>query len=256
MNIAVHDAELFFLIFLRLNGLFLFVPIFNSKNTPFSAKIGISFFLAAIVFLWVPLPSRASFDTLGYCFAIVREVSVGAVIGLMVNLVFCGVRLAGNMISVQMGLGVANIYDPEYGGTADLMAQAKGLLVLMIFLSVNGPHWLIEAIVRSYDLIPLGGMQFSSNLAGKLMSLFGSLFVIAVRIGGPIIVSLWLVSLILGILGRLVPQMNVFMLEFPSKILVGLLAMIVCLPYFHTVFGRILGQFWQELAGVIRMMAG
>lgn len=223
---------MFLLIFLRVGAILLTVPIFGSKNIPILFKAGLSF---AISLLLYPILNLDKFPVqlgaLSFGLGVISEVILGTIIGLSVRMVFAGMQLAGQLVGFQMGLAMANIIDPASSEQIPLLGELNNLLALLIFLAINAHHWFLRAMVDSFRLVPPFSFQFSSSLMDQLVALGGSMFVIAIKVGAPVIAALFLTTVAFGVAARAVPQMNIFFVAMPLKILVGLLFLSFSLPY-------------------------
>lgn len=223
---------MFLLIFLRVGAILLTVPIFGSKNIPILFKAGLSF---AISLLLYPILNLDKFPVqlgaLSFGLGVISEVILGTIIGLSVRMVFAGMQLAGQLVGFQMGLAMANIIDPASSEQIPLLGELNNLLALLIFLAINAHHWFLRAMVDSFRLVPPFSFQFSSSLMDQLVALGGSMFVIAIKVGAPVIAALFLTTVAFGVAARAVPQMNIFFVAMPLKILVGLLFLGFSLPY-------------------------
>jgi len=183
-----------------------------------------------------------------------KEVLVGLILGFLASLIFAGVELAGQLISMQMGFGIVNVYDPQTSRQIPIVGQFYSYVAMMIFLAINGHHFLLEGIFQSFKTIPLSMATFRSSLVELNMSIAGTIFVSAIKIGVPVIVALLLTSIALGLVARAVPQMNVFFVGMPLKIGMGLLALAFSLPLFAYVFRYIFIQFQTDFFKVLRLL--
>ena len=213
----------FVLVFFRIGGIIVFVPFYNHRI--FSSPIKIS--LALIVsFITFPLLAVQTFtpprEVIGLILAVLSELMIGFVIGYAAQLLFTGVQFAGELISLQMGLGLANLLDPVFGEQSTVMSQLYNLFALLIFVSLNGHHFLLRAAIQTFDFVPLGGFHYSTDLGRHLLILFGNIFTIAFHISAPVFIALFLSYMAMGLISRTIPQMNVFMVSPPLQIMVGL----------------------------------
>ena len=142
------------------------------------------------------------------------------------------IQMAGQVAGYQMGLAIANIMDPATSLQVPILAQAYNLMAMLIFLAIDAHHWFFRSLVESFNLLPLFHFRLSSSVISHLVDTAGAMFVIAVKVGAPVIVVLILTSVAFGLLARTVPQMNIFIVAIPLKIIVGLLFVFFSLPYF------------------------
>ena len=232
VSIPIADLQVFFLIFLRVGAVLMSMPILKSKSIPVLFKMGLA--LAASILLF-PLLEPAAFAVPGhlssYAVGAIGEILLGISIGMAVNLIFVGLQMAGQISGYQMGLAIAHVMDPSAGEQVPLLSQFYQLFAFLIFLTLNVHHWFLRALAGSFELIPPFGFRFSGSLIDQLMGIAGNMFVIAVKVGAPIIAALLLISIAFGLIARTVPQMNILFVAMPLKILIGLLFIGFSLPY-------------------------
>ena len=145
-----------------------------------------------------------------------QEVLTGLLIGFAMGLVFAGVRAAGELIGFDLGLSIATAFDPETGSN-NIVGAFLYLVMLLVFILVNGHHFVLQALVLSYDAIPIGGFTLSGPVADQLLGMTGIIFIVGVKCAAPIIVASFLMNVALAILSRVAPQVNVFMVEFSGE---------------------------------------
>ena len=223
----------FVLVLMRVAGLFLTAPVFSSRQIPVLVKASWVLLTAFLIFPVISLPSQnLPAPGLPLGFAVVRELLVGFSIGLGATLVFTGIQLAGQIIDIQMGLGMVNIIDPVTSAQVSVMGQFYFMVATLVYLSADGHHLLLRGIVDSFGAVPLAGAHFTPALGSKMMDLFAQVFFIAFRVGAPVIGALFITNMTLGIIARTVPQMNVFIVGMPLGLAVGLVITAFSMGFF------------------------
>jgi flagellar biosynthetic protein FliR len=231
-DLTANQLGGFILVFMRSSGIFFLTPVIGSKNVPVQIKIGLSLFLAIVAFPFIKLPTSLNLDSpIMFALAIGKELSVGLLIGYVGLLFFSAILIAGQLIDLQMGFGLVNVIDPMQQIQVPVMGQLKYLIAVLIFLSINGHHWFITALSKSFQLVPIGTFSFTPRLTMAAISSFTEVFALALKLCAPIVATLLLVDIALGILARTMPQMNVFIVGFPVKIAMGLATFILILPF-------------------------
>jgi flagellar biosynthesis protein FliR len=241
---AVDQFLLFTLVFIRMSGLVFFCPFFDETGRPIQVKIGLSALLALLVMGFAGLTAPAGFTPLGwglggYLRAAVQEFGVGFLVGLVANLVLQGVQLAGQHIGRDMGLDIANLIDPEQDIEISVISQLKMMLFLAVFVGLDGHHVFVRAVARSYEIVPMTGLAISWEALALLVKEFGFLWTISLELAAPVIASGLLTNLILGIVGRTVPQMNIFIVGFPVRIVLGFAVILLTLGMMAGVADRL-----------------
>ncbi|KYD09410.1 MAG: flagellar type III secretion system protein FliR [Caldibacillus debilis] len=210
----------FFLIFARVSSFFFTVPVFSYRTVPAPVKIGISFCLSYIAYFAVMAEPVQFNET--YVLLLLKEIVIGLALGLLASIMFSAVQVAGGFIDFQMGFSIANVIDPQTGAQTPIMGQYLYIFAILFLLATDGHHLLIDGIYYSFRFIRPDQFvnPFSDeNVAELAVKSFAVMFGIALQISVPIVASLFLVDVALGILARTVPQLNVFVVGLPLKIL-------------------------------------
>ncbi len=257
LGITQQDFILFLLVFTRVTTAFVIFPVFNSSMIPIQAKIGGALF---ITLLLLPLINHnikitPPPDMTHIIFSISREVLVGLILGFLSSLIFIAIEIAGQLMSMQMGFGIVNVYDPDSNQQVPVVGQFYMLLSLMIFLAIDGHLFLLEGLNKSFAVVPLMRSNFHSALTEMFVTIGGGLFISAIKIGIPVIVTLTLTNIALGLVARAVPQMNVFFVGMPLNIGMGLLAMAFSLPLFAYLFRNIYVHFQNDFFKVLQILS-
>ena len=249
--------EQFLLVFGRISGLFLSAPIYASRQIPAQVKVLLALTLAAMMSPTVSAPYKTAIDSTGmFMLALLVEMVTGYAIGLVAYLVFAGIQLAGQLIDMQMGFGIVNVVDPQSGTQLPLIGSFNYLLALLIYLGMNGHHWLLMAIHQSYQFIPVMGPNFGAGFTHYLMQLGAQMFVIALKVAAPIVTAIFIADIALGFMARTVPQMNVFLIGIPLKILAGFIMLLVFLPVYIWLLQVLFSDFFSCLDRVIILLTG
>lgn len=229
--ISVVDFVRFSLSFIRLGTFMALVPLFGMRNVPMMVKLG---FAALCSLVAMPsLDAMWNLESWGVLALLAfHEVIIGFVLALVVTLVFSIVNFAGHYVDTPIGFGMASVFDPAIGGQVPVFSQFYYIMAVLIFLGVDAHLWVIQAVRYSFDLVPFGGfLQFEPTFT-LIMDLVKNIFVIGIQIALPITATILLTDIGLGIVIRAVPQINVFVLGFPIKIMVGLVVVFFGLPSF------------------------
>ena len=237
----VPKISVLLLIFVRVSAFFVTIPLFSYKTIPSQLKIVLAFVLSWMMYYTF---SIEAFTINGdYLLLVLKEAVVGLVLGLVVYIVFSAVQIAGGFIDFQMGFAMANIVDPQTGAQSPLMGQLFNFLLLLVFLAINGHHLVLDGIFYSYQFMPID--QFFPKFGDAesieyIMKLFVAVFAIAFQMSAPIIATLFLVTLALGITGKTVPQLNIFVVGFPIKIAVGFILLITMMGVMVEVMEKVI----------------
>jgi flagellar biosynthesis protein FliR len=255
LQVSYPQVQLFLLVFLRVTAIVMSLPIFSGNNVPNMFKAGLSIAVALALFPVIDLtilPEMTGwiFLTLG----VISEVLLGLSVGLAIRLIMAGIQMAGQVSGYQMGLAIANIMDPATSMQTPILAQAFNLMAMLIFLAIDAHHWFFRALADSFAIIPPFEFVLSASFIGYLMEMAGTMFIIALKIGAPVIVVLILTSVSFGLMARTVPQMNIFIVAMPLKIVVGLLFVVFSLPHLQPYLRELFDGFGAGLVPLLRLM--
>ncbi len=200
------------------------IPVINSKQAPIQVRIGLAFATTLLLFpLMAKYSPKIDFTLIQFAIIIIKEVLIGLLLGLVSLLIFTAVSFGGTIIGYQMGFAAANIFDPQTTQQLSIMSQFSNIIAFLIFLTLNLHHIFFQVIVDSYILLPPGSLNLSGQAVPLLINLAGHMFALSVTLSAPVLALLLISNLVLGILARVFPQLNVFLLSFPMNIGISLL---------------------------------
>ncbi len=219
------EAQKFVLVFVRVTAILWLLPLFQSRSVSVTYKAGLALIIAFLLFPSVSAPDLRG-DGYLMLLAVGQEMLIGLSIGFFVRVLFAMVSAAGEVISMQSGLSFARSMDSSQMASVTVIEQFQSLLAMMIFLGIDGHHTVIKGISTSLRQVPPGSIVVRPELFQYLVGSVNGLFSASLRICAPVVATLFLTDLALGILARLIPQVNVFIEGASIKILItlGLLA--------------------------------
>ncbi len=257
--INVADIGHFFLILTRVATMIFFFPVLSNQAVPRTLKAAFSLIVALLFFNVVPelagtpLFSRALLEI---SIALLREMVIGLLVSLLASLVFAAVQTAGQMIGFQMSFAVANVVDPVTSLQVPLIAQFYYMLAMLLFLAFGAHRWVFKALAESFNLIPLAGFTPGENLFELMLTYSSAIFSTAVKIAAPLMAALLLSDVSLGVVARTAPQMNIFIVGMPLKILLGMLLMGYSFPYLATMLGGLYRLLFNDIMFLLRASGG
>lgn len=237
--IPVEQFQLFLIATSRVAGFIGATPVFSSAQTPMRVKTALVFVLALLLFpLTTGSIEKVDFSPLPFGLLMVGELLLGLLIGLTARLIFTAVEFGATVIGFQMGFAAANVFDPQNERQVALISQFQNVFAILIFLAINGHHIFIRATLLSYELLPPGDFNYAGQAIPFLMELAAHMFAIGVQFSAPVLAVLLLSGLILGILARVFPQLNVFLLSFPINIGTAFIVIALTLPLISILIRR------------------
>ncbi|RUM47738.1 MAG: flagellar biosynthetic protein FliR [Desulfocapsa sp.] len=217
--LPIDKFQIFLVCLARIAGFVGGIPVFMGNQTPVQIKAGLVFMTALLLFpVMEPTMGTVSFGTIEFLLLMVAEVMLGGMIALIARMVFTAVEYGGTVIGYQMGFAAANIFDPQNERQLPLISQFQNVFAILIFLAIDGHHVFFQVAVESYKILPPGGFNISGEAIPYLLTLSSKIFILGIQFSAPILAVLLLSGLILGILARVFPQLNVFLLSFPLNI--------------------------------------
>jgi flagellar biosynthetic protein FliR len=253
LQIALPQFQVFVVILIRVGGILAAWPILGSRVIPLQIKMGLVLMLAIVLFPIVRVPALPA-DLLKLSAGMSGEFLIGLVIGLAVRFVFAGIELAGELIGTQMGLSMIQLFDPMSQHQVPVVSQFQSVLASLIFLALNVQATVVRVVADSFELIPPFGARLSPEILSEVLRLSQGLFVIAVKLAAPVVTVVLLVNLGLAVMGRSVPQLNVFVTSFPITIAAGLLVMGAALPYGANLLELEYGRLYETVHEVMRAL--
>ena len=225
-------------------------PILGSQNVPIQLKAGLSFLLAILLFPLIPIQidNSYTFTLLIFAFIVIKEIFVGLSIGFASSLLFVSVQFAGRLVDTEMGFAMVQLIDPFTDAEATVTGQFQILIFSIIFLLINGHYFMLIAVKKSFEVIPLFTAQIpDSDTANLFVSMVGNVFVLAVRLAAPVFCVLLLTTVALGVIARTVPQINIFFVGLPLKIGLGLITLAIVLPVLAALFRHMVDLLVRDL---------
>lgn len=252
MNIHFETAWVLvvFLVSVRLGMVFLLTPIFAAAQVPVQVRILFVFALSAVVVGGMGIaPAHLNLVSGDLFLAVISEAVIGGLFAFGILAAFGAFLLAGRILDVQMGFGVASLVDPATRNPGSVLGIFLNLLALMLFFAVDGHHWLIRGLFYSFQQIPPGSL-FTQIKLSALIAQFGIMFVYGMVIISPALFAILLIDIGLAMMARTMPQVNIFIVSLPIKIFTGLAMLAISLNYLGPVIGKVhqsIFTYWQEL---------
>ncbi len=229
VHLGLPQFQTFLVLLFRMVGVLAALPILGGRAVPPAVKLALALALSLVltpILRFGPIPTDPVLMGAGAAL----EFLLGFVLGLVVRLLFSAFELAGELIGTQMGFSVLHLFDPLSSHQVPVIGQLHVLLASLVFLSMNAHMLLVQAIASSYEVLPPMGIGLSTELADAVLRLAQHMFLTALKIAAPVLAMIMLVNLAMAVLGRAIPQINVFIMSFPLTIACGLAVIGLSLP--------------------------
>ena len=221
----------FILVLARVSPMFLLAPPFNSTMVPARARLiiacGISVGLAPLALHGLAIPSEA----IKIAGLALKEILVGLGFAFSIACLFAAVDAAGSMIDTQIGMNFGSLINPVDSTQSGSISQLYSMVGILVFIAIDGEDWVIRGLSRTYELVPMLSTPSISKLTQAATAAFAGIFTAALEVAGPVLLALILTDVAFGVVSRVVPQLNIFAVGFPMKMIVGLLVVAACLPF-------------------------
>jgi flagellar biosynthesis protein FliR len=224
---ALNFVPVFLLALFRVGGMMMFAPLFGSAKIPRRVRALLAIILALGVAPAVVVPSVLPTTPWGLAIGIGGEMVFGLVVGTVMSLVFIAVQWAGEIIGQQMGFNLSEVFDPQFGSSSSLIGDMYFMLLLVIFLCLRGHHAMLQGLVASFAVLPPLSVGMSAGLLSSLAGTLEWATVLAFQLAAPMLVSMLIVDLVLGFLGKTMPQMNIMTAGLSIRSFAGMLVLIV-----------------------------
>lgn len=256
LSFSMSELEYFLFVLMRIASFVFVAPFFSTKGIPNNVKIALSVFIAYVMYNFGPEHIYPEYNTiLGFATVVLKEVSVGLLIGLAAQLCTSIVLFAGRIIDMEVGLSMANVFDPTTNEQASITGAILQYGVMLILYTTGLHRYLLKAMMETFILIPVGGARINTDqLLESLIAFLGDYIVIGFRICLPVFASITLMNIVLGLLAKLAPQMNMFSVGIQLKLLAGLSVIMVTITLLPDVCNFITTQMQQMIVSMVEGM--
>lgn len=253
IQILLPQFQAFLVLVSRIGGLLAALPVFSGRTIPVKVKLGLVLTLSLMLAPSIPMPT-VSLDPMILVGGMLSEMTIGVTIGLAVRLMFGALEVAGELLGIQMGFGAVHLFDPTTSHQTPMIAQFFTMLASLVFLSLNAHLFAMATIIHSYEAIPAFGAHLSSHLGEEILLLSQRMFTIGLKLAAPVLITILLINVLMALLGRAVPQVQVFVLSFPITIAGGLLVLSLGMPFTVALIGSEFEQLQLTIEALLRSL--
>lgn len=252
MNVSftVEQVEFYLLILVRISAFVVSAPFLSNSGVPRKVKAGIAAFLgimAANFTEYVPLTYTG---VLGFAGLVIKEMAIGLSLGYIANICTYIVNFSGQMIDMEIGFSMATVLDPASKLQSTLTSNFYSYMVMFMMFVTNMHYYIIEAILDSIRLVPVGQVELNAEAYKVVAQFITDYFIIGFRIILPVFAAILLINVVLGVLVRVAPQMNMFVIGMQLKVFVGLIILLIVIEMLPTVSDFI----FEEIKTMMRLM--
>ena len=236
----------FTMVLTRISAFFLVLPVFGWITIPVRIKVGLTVLIAIFFSTITPLPIGVrQVGVLEAILLLANEATYGLALGLIANCLFATVKFSGRFIERQMGLAMAEVLDPLTGESAQILGSLLEMIFAILFLSANGHHLFLRIISRSYEAFPAGSIPTVTVLLNGVTKAGSTMLIAGLKLAAPMLAAFILLLVVLAVLARMVPEMNILFISMPLRVAMGLFMAIIFLPFigsFVSEFAEMMGR--------------
>lgn len=254
MDLTFEKLEFFFAILVRISAFIMTAPFFSQRTVPVRVKAALSFFLSVIVFNMTEYTPIGDGFSIGYAVIIIEEFLIGATLGYTANLCMYVLDLAGTLIDTEIGFSMVNVLNPASNIQTSVTGSMLTYFVMLIMLVTRMYYFIISAIADTFDFLPVGRVQLPSNIYLVVVKFIKEYFILGFRIVLPVFATILVVNVVLGVLAKVAPQMNMFVIGIQLKLLVGLIVLLILIGMLPSITDFIYNEMKYVLNDVVKIM--
>lgn len=246
----------FLLMLVRVSGIFLISPFFGSMNISIYFRVGTALAITILLFpvvdgLGTPYVPE---NVIMFGVTALSELFIGWLIGFVAYISFAAITMAGKVMDMQVGFAIVNVVDPTSGQQIPLIGSFLYNLAVIVLLATNGHHMILAALVESFRVVPIAGMEGNLSLAMLMANFTGTIFLTGMKIAMPITFAILLTNVGLGILSRTMPQMNIFVVGIPMQLMIGITVLSMIIPFYVLFLDVLFNEMYGNISLAIRAL--
>lgn len=250
-----EHMEYLLLILVRITSFVSLAPFFNQSGVPVRIKLGFSVFVSVLLYYVLPMQKITYNGVIEYATLILKESAAGMLLGFSTFICIMIIQFSGKLIDIEIGLSMAQIFDPTTKTQTSVVGSFYYYAFLLLMMVSNMHLYLLGAIVDSFTLIPIGGIRVGSTMYDTMLGFINNYFIIGFRLILPVFATTLLLNCILGIIAKVAPQMNMFVIGIQLKVIVGLVVIFVTISLIplmsNFIFDQMKMMIKQMLQGMI-----
>ncbi|MCR5683855.1 MAG: flagellar biosynthetic protein FliR [Lachnospiraceae bacterium] len=239
---------------MRIGGFIYTAPFYGLKNVPVRVKVGFSVLISIILMTVLPYEPLSYTGVIGFALLIAGETLAGVVLGFLANIVYQILAFSGQLLDLEIGFSMVNEMDPVTSAQVTVSGNFYSYAVMLMLMITYMHHYLIEALIDTYKIIPLGQVAFNPLIYTVAAKFMAEYFILAFRIILPVFAAMLIVNTILAILAKVAPQMSLFVIGVQLKVLIGLAVMVIMIKMLPGISELIFGKMMEMIRDAINYM--
>lgn len=255
MAFTIENIEFFLLILVRISGFIFSAPFFSLPNVPRRVQIGLSFFIAVVMYGSLDKYTLEYSGVIGYAGLVIVEFVIGVILGFFMSCCILILGFSGQIIDMEIGFSMANVMNPTTNMNTTVTGNLYTYFIMLILLATDLYRYILRAMIDAFTYIPVGKAVFDIRIYTVMVTLIKDYFIIGFRIVLPIFAAMLIVNVVLGVLAKVAPQMNMFVIGMQLKIFVGLVLLALAAKYIPTVADMIYEEMKLLVNDAVKYMA-
>ncbi len=255
MAFTVQNLEFYLLVLVRVSGFVFTAPALSYQSVPTQIKAALSILLSILVIQTIPVVAVSYSGIIGFSMLVLKELMIGLILGFMCKLCFYIVLFSVHLMDMEMGLSMATMFDPTSNMQITVTGNIYNYFVYLLLVVTNMHYYIIRSIMESFQYFNIGQAVFRLSLKDLMIDFMAEYFVIALRIVLPVFCCMLLINVILGVLAKAAPQMNMFVVGIQIKLIVGIFVLILLVQTLPTVADFIFSEMRDISSRIITIFA-
>ncbi len=252
----IEIFKLFLLVMVRFSGLMVSAPMLGSSNVPLAAKVGLSFFGAMLITPTLPmLDVGLPGEPISFAVLAIGEFIIGLLVGFVVGLIFAAVQVGGQIMDLQTGFGMMNVFNPALETQFPIFGFFLFILAVLYMLVTNLHHLMIVGFVHTFEVIPIGGFMARPALLWEISRWGDDMMLDGLIIAAPVAAAMMLAYVTMGLIGRVIPQIQLFVVGFPLTIATGLIVTALSIGIYLQILDGMFDRTFERVDMLIRGLA-
>jgi flagellar biosynthetic protein FliR len=251
-----NQFGLFLVILARVSGIFIISPFFGSRMAPTKVRVCIALAMTVVLFPALAAKTNATLPEglFSYAFVMITELIIGWIIGFVGYLAFAAVNVAGQIMDMQVGFAMVTVLNPSTGEQVPLIGTFEYNLAVLVFLITNGHHIFLKALFDSFEMVPIMEIAVQTNLLQFSIDMVTMTFSVGLKLALPVLSAILLLDVALGVLARTMPQMNIFIVGIPAKLLVGMFVLAFAIPFYILFLDVLFNEMYGNIYAALRLL--
>lgn len=255
MNFTIENFEFFLLILVRMSGFIFSAPFYSLSNVPRRVQIGLSVFISILLFTTIDKYPLEYVGVIGYAKLVIVELMIGIIIGYMTSICIYILNFAGQVIDMEIGFSMVNVMNPNANMSTTVTGTLYTYFVMLVLLSTDMYRYILSAMIDAFQYIPVGQGVFRIGIYSIMVTFIRDYFTIGFRIVLPMFAAALIVNIVLGVLAKVAPQMNMFVIGLQLKVFIGLVILCLAGKYIPDVAGLIYQEMKTMVNEIVKVLS-